>query len=446
MIIRNHRRKALILKIKLKAGLLNVIFLNKFAQSTQNPDNYKHVPMRKLILFMILLFTISVVNSQSINTQSAYNALKEFNRAKTADEKQRQLTSAKKFIDDASVNAETMTDGKTWFYKGIIYLNLYRATGNADANLFETAIQAFKKANEFDTKKKFTEEIMVNVDTIRQKLYEVGVEYFKQNKFTESMQAFEKSAAVYDIISKVDTAVLLTACVAAERAGRYDKVKDYNLTVMKAGGNSAEIYINLGNAYTKLKDKTNAITTVTKGRELYPKNLELIKTETNLYLAFGEDEKAMQQLKFIAGTDSTNYSVFFAMGALYDKMYNDTTKTKEFRNQALDQALKSYEKALKINPNYFDAAFNKGILYNNIAAELLLKANNLPYDAEKENQALRKEADINLDLALPLLEKASSLNPNDMSTLIALKQIYVRKKDMDKAKMINDRINAIQKK
>ena len=134
------------------------------------------------------------------------------------------------------------------------------------------------------------------------------------------------------------------------------------------------------------------------------------------------------------------------MGALFDKMYNDTSRAKEVRNQALTSALKAYEKALKLNPDYFDAAFNMGILYNNVAAELLLKANNLPNDAEKEYQSLKKEADTNLDLALPLLEKAVLLNPTDLSTLIALKQIYVRKKQVDKAKTLNDRINALQKK
>jgi len=402
--------------------------------------------MRKLSLFLILIFTVSLVNSQSINTQSAYNALKEFTRAKNADEKQKQLASAKKFIDDAAVNPETANDGKTFFYRGIIYLNLYRASGSTDAGLFETAIQAFKKANEYDTKKKFTEEIMVNVDTIRQKLYDVGVAYFKLNKYTESMMAFEKASTVYDIINKIDTAVLLTACVAAERAGRFDKVRDYNLVVLKAGGNSADIYYTLGIAYTKLKDKENASAIISKGRTLYPKNLELIKAETNLYLAFGEDEKAMQQLKLIANTDTANFSVFFAMGALFDKIYNDTTKSKEVRKQALTSALNSYQKALRINPNYFDAAFNMGILYNNVAAELLFKANNLPNDAEKEYIALKGEADSNLDLALPYLEKAASINPNDVQTLTALKQIYVRKNQADKAKAMNERINALQKK
>jgi hypothetical protein len=402
--------------------------------------------MKKLSLFLLFLVAAIVVNSQSINTQSAYNALKEFNRAKTPEEKQRQITQAKKFIDDASVNAETASDAKTWFYKALIYINLYRIGGKTDVAEFQTAIEAFKKANEFDSKKKFTEEIMANVDTIRQSLYDIGVEHFKQSKFSDAMVDFEKAATVYDIINKVDTSVLLTAVVAAERAGRYDKVRDYDLQVMKAGGNSAEIYYSLCIAYTHLKDKKNAVDVVTKGRQLYPKNRDLINAETNLYLAFGEDEKAMEELKQISATDTANYSIYFALGTLYDKIYNDTSKTKQLRSEALAAAIQSYDKALKYNPNYFDAAFNMGILYNNVAAELLFKANNLPSDAVNEYQKLKAEADSNLDNALPYLEKASAINPNDLNTLVALKQIYVRKNQIDKAKAMGEKINALQKK
>lgn len=397
---------------------------------------------------MILLFAaIVVVKGQSMNTQSAYNALKEFDRAKNPEEKQKYLLSAKKFIDEAAANSETATDGKTWFYKAVTYVNLYRATKNTDATLFETAIQSFKKAYEFDTKKKFTELIMGNVDTIRQKLIEVAGDEYAQNKFSESMISFEKAASVMDIINKVDTSVLLRgASKAAERAGRFDKARDYYLAVMKAGGNSADLYYGLGTAYISLKDKPNAVDIITKGRKLYPKNMPLINAETNCYLAFGEDAKAMEQLKVITSLDSTNFSVFHALGSLHNKIYNDTTKSKQIREQALTSAIAEYQKALKLNPKFFDAAFNLGTIYYNLAAELLLQANNLPADAQKEYQALKDKAVANLDLALPYFEQAEILNPNDLSTLIALKQIYVRKSQLDKVKLINERINALQKK
>jgi len=197
--------------------------------------------------------------------------------------------------------------------------------------------------------------------------------------------------------------------------------------------------------YTRLKDKVNALKIVEEGRKLYPKNLELIKAETNTYLAFGEDQKAMEQLKVIAAADTANYSVFFAMGALYDKIFNDTTKTKDARATALNNALDMYKKAIAINPKYFDAYFNIGSLYNNIAVEILLKANNLPSE-DKDYPILKNEADKNLDLAIPFLEKAIDIQPDDLNTLVALKQIYSRRNMVDKYKAINERINALKKK
>jgi tetratricopeptide (TPR) repeat protein len=402
--------------------------------------------MKKILFLTCLMFLYVTVNSQSINTQSAYNALKDANRAKSAIERQNKLATAKKFIDDAAANSETAQDAKTWFYRGLIYLNLVRYNPTPDSALYTTAIISLKKANEYDKKKNFTEEIKVNVDTMRQGLYQKGVDYFNKTQFTESMYTFERAAKIYDIINQTDTAVLITAAVAAERAARYDKARDYYLAVLKAGGKYVGIYYGLTVFYTKLKDKDNALKIVAEGRKLYPKNLELIKAETNTYLAFSEDKKAMEQLKVIAAADTANYSVFFAMGALYDKIHNDTSEKKEAREQALNMAVQMYKKAIEINPKYFDAYFNIGSLYNNIAVEILLKANNLPNDAEKEYQVLKAEADKNLDLALPFLEKSAEIQPNDLNTLVALKQIYARKNMADKVKQINDIINALKKK
>jgi len=165
-----------------------------------------------------------------------------------------------------------------------------------------------------------------------------------------------------------------------------------------------------------------------------------------MYLAFGEDNKALEQLKLIATADTANPSVFYAMGTLYNKVYNDTTKTKEVRKDMLDKAVLAYEKAITINPNYFEPFFNLGIMYNNVAAEILLKANNLPNDATAEYDKLKLEADSYLTKALPYLEKALEINPTDMDTMMALKQLYVRLKQTDKAKAINEKISNLQKK
>jgi len=401
--------------------------------------------MKRVLIGCFLIFAIIVARSQSFNTQTAYNFLKEANRAKTTEEKQKKLTEAQKYIDEASANAETSSDSKTWFYKALIYINLYRLS-QSDSALFSTALASFKKAYSFDTKQKFTDEIRLNVDTLRQALYQKGVDRFNQRQFEESMNQIELAANVYSILNMTDTTLLLTAAVAAERAGKTEKARDYYLAVLNAGKNTADIYFGLTVFYTKLQDKKDAYEIIKKGRELYPKNEDLIKAETNMYLAFGEDEKALEQLKQIAKSDSANPSVFYAMGTLYNKVFNDTTKSKEVKKEMLDKATISYEKAIEINPNYFEPFFNLGILYNNVAAEILLKANNLPNEATAEYEKLKIEADSYLSKALPYLEKASEINPTDIDAMMALKQIYVRLKMTDKAKAINEKISDLQKK
>jgi len=401
--------------------------------------------MKRVFIGCFLIFAFTVAQSQSVITQTAYNFLKESLRAKSTEEKQKKLDEAKKYIDESSANAESSADAKTFFYKALIYINLYRLSPN-DSTLFSTALSSFKKAYSLDTKQKFTDEIRVNVDTLRQSLYQKGVDKFNQKEFEESMTQIELAANVYSILNFTDTTLLLTAAVAAERAGRPEKARDYYLTVLKAGKNTPDIFFGLAVFYTKLKDKNNAYEIIKKGRELYPKNQDLIKAETNMYLAFGEDDKALEKLTIIAQADTANPSVFYALGTLYNKVYNDTSKTKEVRESMLNKAVEAYQTAISLNPNYFEPFFNLGILYNNVAAEILLKANNLPNDATTEYDKLKAEADSYLSKAIPFLEKASEISPTDLDTMMALKQIYVRLKLTDKAKAINEKIIDLQKK
>ncbi len=147
--------------------------------------------MKRLFIGCFLIFTFFIAQSQSVITQTAYNYLKESSRARSTEEKQKKLTEAKKYIDESSANSETSTDGKTWFYKALIYINLYRLSPD-DTMLFSTALTSFKKAYAFDTKQKFTDEIRANVDTLRQSLYQRGVEKFNLRDFEGSMIQIEQ--------------------------------------------------------------------------------------------------------------------------------------------------------------------------------------------------------------------------------------------------------------
>ena len=48
------------------------------------------------------------------------------------------------------------------------------------------------------------------------------------------------------------------------------------------------------------------------------------------------------------------------------------------------------------------------------------------------------------DTALPYFQKAESQDPNEMSVLIALTEIYAQKNDLEKSKIFKDRLDNVR--
>ena len=143
--------------------------------------------------------------------------------------------------------------------------------------------------------------------------------------------------------------------------------------------------------------------------------------------------------------DTSNATVFFALGTIYDNLSNDTTQPDAVRSESFTLAIEAYKKAINLNPAYFEPNYNVGALYVNKAATILDQANKLPLDAEAEFKKLKEEADNYLEYAVPYLEKASELQPEDINTLISLKQIYSRTNKTEKLKAVNEKINSQKK-
>jgi tetratricopeptide (TPR) repeat protein len=156
-----------------------------------------------------------------------------------------------------------------------------------------------------------------------------------------------------------------------------------------------------------------------------------------LYLAEGQTEKALDNLKLAAKIDETNPTVFFAIGAKYNEVADDTLRPAEMREESFKNAAEAYKKSVELKPDYFDPNYNMGALYVNKAAALIDVANKLPLSEQKEYDRLKGEADNYLSMSLPYLERAQELQPTDRSTLISLKEIYTRLNMMEKLKEIN---------
>jgi hypothetical protein len=394
--------------------------------------------MKKVLLLTVLMLTIIVGYSQKNVRQTASNFLKDGKLDKAMDA-----------INQCIQDPTTATDAKAWFIRGNIYLEIANSKDekykSLDPDALNKALDSYKKATEYDSKKEYTEDIFAKVNWQRNNYFNEAVESYNNKKYKEAMQSFENGANALNSIKINDTISLFYAAACAGLANENGKAKQYYVELIRQGAKSTAIYISLSDIYRQEKDSSNALRTVREGQKLYPNDLRLFLTETNIYLTFGDTQKALKNLKLATQKDTSNATVFFALGTIYDNISNDTIKTDAVRAEAFNDAIDTYKKAIKLNPAYFEPNYNIGALYVNKAATINDQANKLPLDAEQEFKKLKGEADNYLELATPYLEKAAELQPTDINTLYSLKQIYARTNKVDKLKAINERIEALKK-
>lgn len=395
--------------------------------------------MKKTAMFLVLVTAFTTGFSQKNVRQTASNFLKEGKLDKA-------LESINQCIQDPS----TAQDAKSWFIRGNIYLEIANTTDekfkNLDPDPLPKALESYKKAYEYDAKKEFTEDIFAKLNWQRNNYFNQAVDNYNKKLYKDAMLAFESGANALATIGMADTISLFYAAACASLAQEREKAKEYYNELIKGNAKSPAIYISLSDVYRQEKDSANALRVVKMGQQIYPNDLKLFLAETNIYLTFGNTEKALTNLKLAIQKDSSNPTVFFALGTIYDNISNDTANPEKVCNEAFNDAINAYKSAIKLNPDYFEPNYNLGALFVNKAALINDQANKLPLDKDAEFNKLKGEADKYLGQALPYLEKASELQPSDINTLYSLKQIYVRTKQVEKLKIVNEKIDSLQKK
>ncbi len=164
-------------------------------------------------------------------------------------------------------------------------------------------------------------------------------------------------------------------------------------------------------------DTVAALKVVKEGRAAFPADKNLMIEELNIYLAQGRDEEALEIANNAINNDPENATLYHVKASMLDNLGRQ------------DEAIEAYRKALELNSESFDTNYNLGALYFNQGAEMVNKANEIPPQKVKEYNTAIAAADDKFKTALPFLEKAFELKPDDQGTLVSLKQIYLRLKD-----------------
>ena len=379
--------------------------------------------MKKLTVVFILLFAIGSAYGQKALRTTAFNHLRKG-----------QLDKALESIEPTIEDPSTMTDPKTWFYRGNIYLQIHMSDNpefkNLDKDALTKAYQSYQKMMELDTKKTYYAEAIQNLLVVSEQLYNQGVQEFQATNYDQATNYFEQAIGVSEIYGSIDTLAIFNAGLSAENAKNYDKAVQYYSKVIELNYPQPLIYSSLSNIYLVEKDTTKAFEVIAQGRAKYPEEFALLITETNMYLVAGKTEEAMKNLKQAVVTDPSNPTIHYAVGASYDQM------------GIKEEAIQAYTKAIELKPDFFEPNYNLGALYVNKAAEILNEANKLKLN-DPNYDVMKNQADEFLSTSLPYLEKATSLDPKDQSTLLALKEIYTRLGMYEKLKEVNTKLSEL---
>ena len=334
------------------------------------------------------------------------------------------LQEAKEMIDVSAADPKLSLDGKAWYYKALIYASLDTTTNEAykalSPNPLDVAMESLQKA---DQMAKPGSEYFVNDETgfpvtrtqqmsiLNSYYLNKGVNFYQEDDFESSMAYFDKSQR----INPKDTTGYYFAGIVAQNMENWDKAIFNINNYIEKGGTSPDAYswlINIYNAYKEDKNKALEITRIAK--EKFPDKSDFAKFEIGLLIDLDKIDEAKAGLEKAVKDEPGNKTLHFFLGYTHLKQNNS------------ELAKISFEDALKIDPEYFDAQLYLARAVSEDAHKIKREMNNLGIsEADKKKRfELDKIYVEKLKVSLPYWEKAEKLNPSEQEVLDELYSIY----------------------
>ncbi|MGB3197800.1 MAG: hypothetical protein WBB17_08770 [Saprospiraceae bacterium] len=378
------------------------------------------------------------------------------------------LWEAKAIIDAVSTNPAVSEQHKTWITKGKIY-NAIAATQNDSLVIAQTmkkdakltfpnsgvdAYNALTKALSTSVKSFEKKDALEAIQETSQFLNNFGYYQYKAGDFNSAFQNFnaviliEKDMKANNMKSVFTKEAdynnqLYIASLCAMNDKKIKEVLPYLEELSAKNFNDennagASIYEGLFEYYQAI-DEAKASSILSEGRQKYPEVSSLLFQEINFFLKKGKLNELIDKLKLAISKEKSNVSLYSTLGNVYDNLCQkeweagNMAKGDEYYNEGIMQ----YSEALKIEPDNFNALYSLGACYYNKAAQISKEMNKLSNDYSKEGtrkyDAKKAEMESYFDKALPNFESAEKKDPKDKNTIIALKEIYAKKGNIQKA-------------
>ena len=393
--------------------------------------------MKKVMILLVIALTANVMMAQKKDRTDAFMYNKNGQYAKA-------MASIEKCINhDQFLGMKPNEQSQAWLYRAAIYQNILQSDDEAlkaqVPNALEIVYESLMKCLEneaFCEDQQNQMEIGMRIASVMTSYYSQGADAYNNGQYAEAAPLFKKA---YDIAASLGggdqaSEMLNLAATSALRAEDYNTALEY-FNMMKGNGKeTAELYRHLAACYNGLGNSEQAMEMINAGLAINPSDANLILEKVNAYLKEGKGAEAIVDLEKLLELDPQNAQLLFVLGTIYGDENNkdvfDTDKAKQY-----------YEQALAINPNYYDAIYNIGVLYTTMANKYIEQANEITGFSKAEQEQynnLIEQANGLLRTGLPYLKQAYEAQPSD-DVKNVLRSIYVKLNMTDEVKALDGR-------
>ena len=374
---------------------------------------------------LITLFTLTglISYAQPSKVVSAYQNYRE-DRLELADAD----------IRAAMEHHKTKEWSKTWYYHGLIEKAFYDRSVGQDAEEYEyllSASRAFMKAESYTMKRPDGNRILRDLKLINGTCLLTGVSFYNEKSYKEAVTLFRTAYETGETCGFTDSLSLYNIGLCYDRQGRLSEANGIYRQCIAIDYKPQTCYQFIVYNLTSEGKVDEAQKVLSEALKKYPNNREFLTTQINIHLQNGMQTEALVLVERVLKYDHENKVLHFVSGAINESL----GRTEEAR--------KSYQTAIDLDPNYFDPTYNLAASYVNETILLTEQMNEIPTDQKEQYESLRSKKENLLKKALKLLEHAYKLKSDDHNTLQSLYMLYSQLGMTQKADAIKARLDRL---
>ncbi len=363
---------------------------------------------------------------------------------------QEEMIEAKTNVDLAVDYEKTKDKARTWYLRGMVYKLIYTSStdfeGVSKEDALVTAGESFSKSTELDGEAGlYGIKANAELEGLWGGLLNEGVGYYNEGDMEGAIRAFEGCS----LVKPNDTTGYLYAASAATELQDYETSEKNYKKLVKIQPTEANYSALISVQKDGLKNLESAMATIEEAKGVLGQDNSTVgKYEIDILIQTKKVQEAIDKINQAIESEPENSILVLKKALLYDQLAGAERKKDEPDNELLEkyanEAQAAYKKTTELDPNNVTAYFNYAISYNDKANKLYNELNLMsPKEYNRNEKKYKQDALVFLEKAVPLMEKAYELAPEDADVLFALENFYTRMNKKDKLAEITAKLKEL---